>query len=398
MKKTLATIFKFENYIKTLKIKVGAICLLSLFLSNPAFASSELFVFDPNHTNVTWHANHFGFSTPSGKFNKVDGSVILDHNNPNRSHVEVTINTSSVVTGLGKFDNYLKGINFLNSKQFPTAKFVSNRIDVKGSKRAVIHGDFTLLGVTKPIILQARLNKIGKNPFSQKRTAGFSAAGYIKRSDFGMNFGTPGISDKIKITIEAETTFSKKINAEESQTTDNKDGKITASKSNKWTIVPDKSTITFKAKQSGAHIKGSFDKLSGTMFFNPKQLTKSSINVSVDTKSIAIAFGDSEAVKGNEWLGAYKFPKATFKSRTITGLDFNNKDFSASGMLTIKGKRVPATINFTLTKYLPDSGKATAKGYFTIKRSSFGIGHKNPKRAQGVEDAVRINFVINAKK
>lgn len=393
MTKTLAAIFSLKNQLT----KVGALCLVSLTLLKPAFAS-DLYVFDRDHTNITWHAGHFGFSNQSGRFNQVEGSIILDRHSPNRSHVEVTINTASIVTGLGNFDNYLKGVNFLNVETFPTATFISDQIEIKGSQNALVHGKLTLLGVTKPVTLETRLNKIGINPFSKKQTAGFSASTTIKRSDFGMNFGTPDISDQIRINIEAEAIFSKTVSSKDNIHNAITTKKDEISQSNDWNIIPDTSKITFKAKQLDAEVRGAFNQLSGTIVFDPKHLPKSSIDVSVDTQSIELAFGDSQIVKAKEWLFTDQFPKATFTSKNIMSLDFNNEDFTASGMLTIKGVSVPASINFKLTKYLPSSGKVTATGSFIIKRSDFKIGDRNPARAQGVADDVVINFIINAKK
>jgi len=167
-------------------------------------ANAETYKFDQNHTTVNWSANHFGFSNPSGKFTDFEGALVLDEANPTKSSLDVTIKMDSLNTGLPKFDKHLKSADFFNVDKFPTAKFVSTSVVLVGKKTAKVKGELTLLGVTKPVTLDVKLNKLGLNSFTQAKTAGFSATTTIKRSEFGMSYGVPGISDDIKLTIEAE--------------------------------------------------------------------------------------------------------------------------------------------------------------------------------------------------
>jgi polyisoprenoid-binding protein YceI len=183
------------------------ILLFSFMVSLLAFnASAESFTYelDPTHTNVVWKADHFGFSSPSGKFADVSGKFTLDMDAPEKSSVEVLIKTASIVTGIPKFDEHLKSADFFNVAAMPEAKFVSTGVKKTGEGKAEVKGNMTLLGVTKPVELQVELNKIGKNPFSQRSTAGFSATGSFKRSDFGMSYGTPGVGDVVHLDIEVE--------------------------------------------------------------------------------------------------------------------------------------------------------------------------------------------------
>ena len=183
---------------KKILTTVAALVLLT------SAANAETYKFDANHTSVTWSANHFGFSNPSGKFTDVDGSLTLDEKNPQKSSLEAIIKISSLNTGLSKFDTHLKTADFFDAEKFPTAKFVSTSVVLVGKKGAKVKGDLTLHGVTKPVTLDVKLNKLGANPFTQKPTAGFSATTVIKRSEFGMNFGIPGVSDEVKLVIEVE--------------------------------------------------------------------------------------------------------------------------------------------------------------------------------------------------
>lgn len=168
--------------------------------------AAERYEFDQSHTQIMWRANHFGFSNPSGKFVTVTGSLVLDEEKPEASSVDVEIATNDISTGIEKFDTHLKSVDFFNVQKFPKATFKSDKVEVVGKDAAKVHGTLTLLGTSKPVILDVKKNKIGTNVFTQKKTAGFSAQTTIKRSDFGMNFGLPGVSDEVNITIETEAT------------------------------------------------------------------------------------------------------------------------------------------------------------------------------------------------
>lgn len=173
-------------------------------LAPQVFAAPETYTLDPMHTNIVWSANHVGFSNPSGKFATVSGSLVLDEAAPANSKVTVEIDPASIVTGLPKFDEHLKSKDFFNVVQFPKASFVSDKVEVTGKDTAKVTGNLTLLGVTKPVVLDVKLNKIGENPFSKVKTAGFSAKTTIKRSEFGMNYGIPAVSDDVVLSIESE--------------------------------------------------------------------------------------------------------------------------------------------------------------------------------------------------
>lgn len=184
---------------------IFAVFSLSLLFTLPAHAA-DTYTFDPNHTYVMWHINHFGFSNPSGKW-LAQGTLVLDEANPQNSKVNVTINVADIVTGIPKLDEHLRTDTFFNVSQFPSATFVSDSVTVTGKNSAIVHGILTVHGVSKPVTLNVTLNKIGISPITQKKTAGFTASTTLKRSDFGISAYLPGLGDDVKIDIEAEAVI-----------------------------------------------------------------------------------------------------------------------------------------------------------------------------------------------
>ncbi len=172
------------------------------YYSIPTLAA-DTYTLDPNHTYVLWHISHFGYSYPSGKW-MAQGTLILDEANPQNSKVNVTIDINNLTTGIKDLDEHLKSPLFFDVKQYPTATFVSDKVVVTGKNTAQVHGTLTLHGVTKPITLNVTFNKAGISPITNKKTVGFSATTDLMRSDYGITTLLPGISDDVKIDIEAE--------------------------------------------------------------------------------------------------------------------------------------------------------------------------------------------------
>lgn len=185
------------------------ILVVFAFLSMTISAqAAETYTLDPLHSYVLWHANHFGFSSLSGKW-LVNGAVTLDKEHPEKSTVNVTISLATVETGIPELNKHLKGELFFDVAKYPTATFVSDKVMLGKNDTAKVNGTFTLRGITKPITLNVKLNKVGMNPVTDKLTAGFTAYTTLKRSDFGMTSLLPGVSDEVKIEIEAEAAKNK---------------------------------------------------------------------------------------------------------------------------------------------------------------------------------------------
>lgn len=187
------------------KLKLFSATIFAFTISaQVSFAESLKYTIEPNHSHVNWTANHFGFSNQTGKFSDVTGEINFDEKKPQNSSVDVTIKMASLTTGLPKFDGHLKSADFFDVEKFATAKFVSKKIKVTGKNKAKIEGDLTLRGVTKSVILDAKFNKSDVSVVTQKDTIGFSATAAIKRSEFGINYAVPAVSDVVSLVIEVE--------------------------------------------------------------------------------------------------------------------------------------------------------------------------------------------------
>lgn len=182
--------------------------IVSLLISTPIQAA-ETCTLDSQHTYVLWRIKHLGFSTQAGKW-YASGTLVLDKEKPENSKVNAAIQVADVITGIPELDKHLKGKLFFDVAQFPTATFTTEKVDITGKDTAKVHGILTVHGISKAVVLSVKLNQAAINPITDKMTTGFSATTTIKRSDFGMTTLLPGLSDEVKLDIEAEAFKPKK--------------------------------------------------------------------------------------------------------------------------------------------------------------------------------------------
>ncbi|MBJ7442379.1 MAG: polyisoprenoid-binding protein [Sphingopyxis sp.] len=165
---------------------------------------------DAGHTMVVWEVDHFGFSKYSGMFGDVTGTLVIDPANPAASKVDVTIPVAKVTTASSGLTGHLLRAGKDGGKPDffgaapADAKFVSTSVvlDDDGDE-ARVTGKLTLNGVTKPVTLDVDFHGAGTNPYNKKATIGFEAEGKIRRSDFGIAYGIPAVSDEVELEIHA---------------------------------------------------------------------------------------------------------------------------------------------------------------------------------------------------
>lgn len=158
---------------------------------------------DKGHAKILWSVSHFGFSEYTGEFTDFDAQLTLDPAHPAASRLAVTVATPSVATHNDALDRHLKNADFFDVAKHPTASFSSTAVRRTGANTADVTGTFTLLGRSHPLTLAVTFNKAGEN-MGGVYTAGFSATGTIKRSDYGMTYAVPGVSDEVQLRISGE--------------------------------------------------------------------------------------------------------------------------------------------------------------------------------------------------
>jgi polyisoprenoid-binding protein YceI len=152
------------------------------------------------HTQVAFSISHFGFTNYSGLFSGATGSLQLDPAKLGTSKLDISIPVDSVTTTVSKLTDELKGDQWFDTAKFPKATFVSTQV-VPTADGATVTGNFTLHGITKPVVLHVRFIGAGVNPIDKAYTVGFEATGTIKRSDFGVKTYLPAVGDEVQLNI-----------------------------------------------------------------------------------------------------------------------------------------------------------------------------------------------------
>ncbi|MFT3839293.1 MAG: YceI family protein [Myxococcaceae bacterium] len=163
---------------------------------------------DVSHSAVHFYVRHMVISKVHGRFAKWSGQLEFDPSNPGKASVAVKIDASSIDTQVADRDAHLKSPDFFDVGKFPELSFVSKKVEGSGESLK-IHGELTMHGVTKPVVLDAEFSGTGKDPWGNER-AGFSAKASLDRRDYGLTWNkaleTGGIlvGEKVEIAIELE--------------------------------------------------------------------------------------------------------------------------------------------------------------------------------------------------
>ena len=176
-------------------------------------APAGAYTLDKMHASLTFKVNHLGFSHYTAQFTDFDAKLQFDPANPTASRIDATIKPTSLELPNPPpgFTKELLGPNWLDAGKFPEITFKTTAVELTGPTTARITGDFTLHGVTKPVVLEVKFNGgYAGHPMDPQARIGFSAHGTLKRSDFGIAYGIPapgtkvGVSDSVQVLIETE--------------------------------------------------------------------------------------------------------------------------------------------------------------------------------------------------
>jgi polyisoprenoid-binding protein YceI len=166
-------------------------------------AAQETYTVDARHTFPTFEVSHFGMSKQRGMFTKVTGKVTIDRAGKKGS-ADIAIDMASLATGDPKLADHLRNEDFFDVAKNPTATFKSSNFKFEGDKLVAVSGDLTLRGVTKPVTLTVDAFNCGNHPMNKKPMCGADATTVIKRTDFGIKYAVPAVSDDVKLSIPIE--------------------------------------------------------------------------------------------------------------------------------------------------------------------------------------------------
>ena len=160
---------------------------------------------DRSHSDVAFQVRHL-LSKVRGRFNEFAGTIEFDESNPDNSRVDVTIQAGSIDTAVLDRDKHLRSADFFDVENYPTLRFVSTSVTPRGGNDYDVHGDLTIHGVTRQVVLPATFVGAAADPWGSQKSV-FEAELSLNRKDFGLTYNaaleTGGllVGDEVKVSL-----------------------------------------------------------------------------------------------------------------------------------------------------------------------------------------------------
>jgi len=175
---------------------------IAAVLSAPGFAADS-YTIDPDFSAPAFDIEHLGFITQHGRFKKVRGNVTLDFE-ARKGSVDFIIDTTSIDMGSAAMSAHLADEGLFNVKKFPTMVFKSDKLIFDGNRVVAAEGQFTMIGVTRPVKLAVSGFQCKPHPANKKALCTGNIAASLNRSEFGLTKYIPEVSDLVKISVPVE--------------------------------------------------------------------------------------------------------------------------------------------------------------------------------------------------
>ena len=147
-------------------------------------------IIDPDHTVAHFTTRHMMITDVHGQFNKIAGVIHFNPEDISRASFVIEIDAAGIWTGVEQRDNHLRSADFLDIEKYPTISFKSKNLEVAGSNWFKVHGEITIHGITRPILLHAEF--FGPNHYEDEdgsyTSIGFAGTTHLNREDFGMTW------------------------------------------------------------------------------------------------------------------------------------------------------------------------------------------------------------------
>ncbi|MFB6347806.1 MAG: YceI family protein [bacterium] len=177
------------------------VTVLTIGLTLPSNAAT--YQIDPAHTSVVFKIKHFDIGYVYGMFLGKSGEITYDPETPDKTYIQLNIETESIFTNVRKRDDHLRSGDFFNAKQYPKITFKSTDVDVLSDTRLRVTGDLTMHGVTKSITTTVNLTGKGNGPQGNFRR-GFHTVFTIDRTNFGIDYMADTLSHEVKVIFSGE--------------------------------------------------------------------------------------------------------------------------------------------------------------------------------------------------
>ncbi|WP_329239919.1 YceI family protein [Streptomyces canus] len=169
-------------------------------------ALTGVYTIDPAHTTVGFSVRHAMISNIRGRFDRLEGLLLLDGSAPSRSTAYVSVQTDSIDTGIQERDAHLRGPESFDSATFPLMAFRSTSIVQRGDEFRLT-GSLRIKDIELPLDIDLVLGGTADDVDGQRRV-GFEGTATLRRSDWGLTWNTTLeaggvlVSDKVTLALD----------------------------------------------------------------------------------------------------------------------------------------------------------------------------------------------------
>jgi polyisoprenoid-binding protein YceI len=161
-------------------------------------------IIDPDHSGAAFSVRHMMIANIRGQFCKVGGTVYFDPLNITNASIELSIDASSIFTGIRKRDDHLKSADFFDVDKYPAISFTSTRIHSVNGSKAQVTGDLTIHGITRQITVSVEFSGPVNDPLGDGSSMGFAVSAIINREDYGIMWNQPMANNGIMVSREVQ--------------------------------------------------------------------------------------------------------------------------------------------------------------------------------------------------
>jgi len=156
-------------------------------------------IIDPDHSAAAFSVRHMMIANVRGQFCKISGTVYYDPKNIASSSIELSIDASSIFTGVQKRDDHLRSADFFDTDRYPAISFVSTRIHSVDGNKAQVTGNLTMHGITRQVTASVEISGPVQDPFGDGTSMGFTVSALINREDFGILWNQPMANNGVMV-------------------------------------------------------------------------------------------------------------------------------------------------------------------------------------------------------
>jgi polyisoprenoid-binding protein YceI len=164
---------------------------------------------DPSHSEISFSIKHMMITTVRGRFTSFTGTLFIDDETPENSHVEGNVEVATIDTREPQRDEHLRSADFFDAANYPQMTFASRSIERNGRNRYRVHGDLQIRGVTRPVVFDVQEAGRVQDPWGARRI-GYTATTKVNRRDFGLTWnvaleaGGWLVGEEVRVEIELQ--------------------------------------------------------------------------------------------------------------------------------------------------------------------------------------------------